>query len=436
MKKILIISYYGLREALDSAANSLKNYHYEIDTYPLFQYAYDINDKVKNYNEHFDEYVKKSNPDIILWWFINVPTETINYITSRHNAFNILYCWDDPFVWTDPHSLIKEKSKFFDLAAVTCEETLKNYIDNGSKDAIYCPPGYDPKVNFPIKNNVYDCDISICCTNLYEDLNLYSDQDINRKYLIDTLIKEKDIVFNIYGPEFLKYKYPNNYKGFVQYKDLNTIYNKSRINICTHVCKSKSKYINERTILILGSGGLLYVDKPKDLDKLFINGKDCVVIEDDFIPQIKHILKNYDNYTEIKENGKKISYEYTWDKWAEILHRYLGDKFFDEIAYKERYDLKEDDLKKYWNDIGIYEKQIPYKSSHTKRITKKENFDIKKIISECNIDIKCWMEINHHFNEISENINVEENLMSIAKISSNYPYSNINKLLAIYFDTV
>lgn len=489
MKKILLVSYYGFKDSLKCASESLEKLGYEVDTYPLFRYAFDSHDKKPNYKEHFNSYVQESSPDIILWWFFYVPTEVVSFIhTNNPRCYSILFNWDDPYTWFDKHNQIKDKCPYFDLVVATCEETLSNYITNGAKDAIFSPPGFDPKINYPLNDNKYTCDVSICCTNLYEDLNSYSDQYINRKELIDLLASQKEFSFHLYGPEFLKYRYPDNYKGFVQYNDLNDIYNKSRINISTHVCCSKNKYINERTVLILGSGGLLMVDPVKGMDSL-ISKEECVYIDkENIISQIKDILAKYERSEKersenntMKEKAQLKSLQYTWDSWARKLHQKISLHFFDDLFYRQLYIIPENivNLREYWTKEGVNQNQVPFKFevpktfdypqysmdtkwSETKLIDKnvskeylfwhyrvnsrssryklqfdsKKNFDIKQILDDCKIDPGCWFEVNNKFRAITRREDIDNNLLYLETINKQYPYSDINVLLSLYFDIV
>ena len=66
MKKIVIISFYELKEYLMYIKELLLDYHYDVIHYPLFQYAYDANDKLKDYKEHLSEFITKEKPDIAL----------------------------------------------------------------------------------------------------------------------------------------------------------------------------------------------------------------------------------------------------------------------------------------------------------------------------------------------------------------------------------
>ena len=52
------------------------------------------------------------------------------------------------------------------------------------------------------------------------------------------------------------------------------------------------------------AGGVLFCDKINGIEKILTDGKDCILIdENNYIDQIKEILRNYDNYKNIRENA-------------------------------------------------------------------------------------------------------------------------------------
>ena len=332
MKKVLITAYYELKESILLASEALKNTGLDVISFPLYKYYADINDKDDNYVNIFNNFINKEKPDVILWWYFSIPTNDLEKIVTEHKKIKqFMFNWDEPYNWALCD--IKNKAKFFDCVFITAAEKINNYIQNGTKKAIVLYPGYDTKVhhiiiddNDDIKKK-YTCDISICCTNLYEDLDKFPDQYIVRKNLVDDLYdnQEKyDYIFHIYGPKKFEKMYPNSYKGFINYYDTNYLFNYSKINICTHVQQGANKYLNERVNMILGSGGLLAVDKVNGIDKIFDVQKECVILtQNNYIEQLVEILKNYDGYYLTRFNGKQKSLEYTWDKWASIIYAEL-----------------------------------------------------------------------------------------------------------------
>jgi hypothetical protein len=327
MDKLCVVSYYGPIETIKLAEDELSKY-FDIYDYPLFKY---IKEQI-NYTDQFIKYIVDNNIKYVLWWFMNIDTPEFIKIKKQTNVEYIYFNWDEPFNW--PHCDIPNKMPYLDYAFVTCKETLQTYIDNGCKHAYCLYPGYSPNVNYMIDTlnidlyNKYSCDISFCCTNLYENKKLFPDQYINRKELIDDIYKNQFIynyTFYIYGPDYLKELYPESYKGFTKYEQLNYIFNYSKINLCTHVLNNKYGYLNERVILIGGSGGLILVDHVKGIEDEFNNNEQIIILEKNkYIEQISKILDNYDEYINIRKNLNKVCIEkYTYDKWAEFINNKL-----------------------------------------------------------------------------------------------------------------
>ena len=330
--KILITCYYELVEALECAANSLRKLGYEVVGYPLYKYYNDLHDKDPNYVQNFIKYIQNNNIDIILWWYFSIPTAAMKTIVINNPKIkNIMFNWDEPYNWAACD--IQNKAKLFDCVFVTSAEKLDDYIQYGSGKAVLQYPGYSEDLyNIIIEENEsdktkYECDISICCTNLYDNDNLYPNQYIKRKELVDKLYDGQKVYgykFHIYGPDKFKNMYPESYKGYVKYYDTNKLFNYSKINICTHVQCNTYKYINERVVLILGSGGLLLVDKVDGIDEILVPNKECVILDkDNYMNQILNILNNYDNYYIIRHNGKEKSKLFTWDEWSKNISNHI-----------------------------------------------------------------------------------------------------------------
>lgn len=320
--KICFTSYYGLRDSLLCAANALIRLGYTVNDYQLLH-----NMKTKeNYVHDIINFINDNQIDIILWWFINIKTDDMDYIVKNTKCINIYFNWDEPYNWV--HCDIASKAKLWDIVFVCSEEKLADYIKYGTKKAIWLLPGYDPIINCLLKNddiaNKYDCDISFICTNLYENTDEYPDQIFERKKLVDELYKshtENKFIFHIYGPKFLETIYPLAYRGYITYDNQNLLFNKSKINLCTHV-NNKYKYLNERCIMIAGSGGLLLVDNIKGINEI-LDENSYIVIENNISQQVLSILDNYDKYIDKRLKLLCCSVQYTWDKWAETIHNNL-----------------------------------------------------------------------------------------------------------------
>ena len=311
MPNILLTIYFCLVEPITSIVEILNNQGQNIYTFPVLKHRND-----PKCLDLLLESLEKNKIDKILWWCISVPCDYIKKIADLYPNIDQLYFnWDDPHNW--PHEDIANKAKYFKTVFSCCEGSLQKY----PCQAIFLLPGYHSKYHSPCQLP-YKCDISFCCTNLYDDENMYPNQYINRKLLVDQIYQNQErysYVFHIYGPTWLKTRYQKSYQGNARYEDTGKIFNSSKINLCTHVQKNSYKYVNERSILIIGSGGLLLVDKVDGLDQLF-NNNECVFLDfDNYIEQIVEILGNYDQYISIKDNGYQKSLDYTWEKWAQTI---------------------------------------------------------------------------------------------------------------------
>jgi hypothetical protein len=320
--------YYELKESLGLAADALREFGHQIASFPMYQYMYDAYDKIPNYCEKFIEYIKNNSFDYILWWFISIPTSDFIRIKLETGAKYLLFNWDDPFNWKLAD--LESKSAYFEAVFVTCNESKKWYLDNGTKLAYCLYPAFSPRIHYPpyqISENEYNkycCDISFCCTNLYEDDTIYPNQYINRKVLIDAIYhgqKEYNYVFHIYGPEKIGEIYPDSYRGFISYHESHLVFGCSKINLCTHGLGEVDGYLNERVFIIGGSGGLLLVDNPKGLTSIFDPETEVIIIDrENYLPQIREILDNYQEYAPRKENlYQKCLQKYSYRQWAETI---------------------------------------------------------------------------------------------------------------------
>lgn len=321
--KLCVVSYYGPMESIELGENALKKY-FEVYDFPLFKYMFDQYDKVDNYVDIFMEFIMDNKIDIVLWWFMNIDTEKFIEIKQKTKVKYAIFNWDEPYNWKICDMV--KKMKYIDTAFVTCKETLPLYIKNGTGNAYCLYPAFDKEINYVIDHEkidetIYECDISFCCTNLYENNRLYPNQFINRFRLVYNIYcnqQKYGYIFHIYGPKFLGELFPLSYKGFIKYDKLNNLFNYSRINLCTHVLCNKEGYVNERVILVGGSGGLLLCDEVKGMNKIF---SDIVVLKQTgYIEQIVDILKNYEQYNEMKNKFHMLCLEkYTYEVWAKFI---------------------------------------------------------------------------------------------------------------------
>ena len=345
---ILIISYYELRESLLSAAHALRDLGCNVTSYPLMEHKNDLGigtTLIEHFKRFVDTMQAKQNATYhaALWWYIGVSYDVMLQLKQQMdtNTLQLLFNWDDPYMWTQPECQMQLKASLFDISFATCEATLTRYAAAGCKRATYLLPGFDMGIHYPllpseqkIQLPQYDCDISICCTNWYKDKQTYPDQSIPTRYEITTKIaqylrttnntrntKQKKFTFAIYGPEYLQTEFQEFYRGPVSYMNTRNIFARSKINICTHVVGKMRGYLSERVSLILGSGGLLWMD---DVPQTLIRrGVHFIPIDRavDPIEQIQSILDMpTDTLQKIKSAGFELAAsKLTWSHWADAV---------------------------------------------------------------------------------------------------------------------
>jgi hypothetical protein len=323
--KLIIIGWFYLISPVITAKEYFEILGYEVYFFPLLHYNLKFSGN-SLYNS-INSFIKNIDPNVILWWNWECSGDVIKKI--KENTNNILHClfnWDHPFClsnWDNTQNRKITSKNIWDICFVTADYKLNEYISSGSKEVYYLRMFADDEVHFPEKDKEYECDISFVLTNLYEDKTMFSDQIFDRKTFLENIIKEKDINLKIYGPEHLKKTFPNNYYGFVHFLDNHKVFNNSKLSISITEGVSGYKYCNERVGTILSSGGLLFCDKVNGIDEILTDGHDCILIdENNYISQIKNILKNYDNYKHIKLNAVKTAKDKFSPKfWTEFIYK-------------------------------------------------------------------------------------------------------------------
>ena len=223
-----------------------------------------------------------------------------------------------------------------------------------------------PVENGPIK---YECDVLMCCTNIYESEETFDTQWVNRAKLLDALEAADDIEFHLYGPPHLKERFPRSYQKNLPYAENWEKFSTARINLCTHVTCEGDGYLNERFVTILGSGGLLLVDPVAGLERTAKVGVECLVMESREIPKILDQIRNILNHAPeedlnmIRFKGNQLALDYfTWDHWALTLHTHLSKNFFcredyislhsDELPFDNLDSVTDQQLWEFWLEKG------------------------------------------------------------------------------------
>jgi len=327
--KIALIGAFNLADGYLGAAKALQRLGHEVVFVPA--YLYNNEHGLSKHHLVIVDHLLKEKPDVCLWW----RAETLNSIQfgkirkTVPGKF-IMYSWDDPLQW-EKHPEMPLKCKCLDAAFSCCMDSVKMYKAHGCPEAYWCPPGFDPEVHYPEEDEAYKCDISIVCTNLYNEKSVTQYPHISRKYLLDKIIEEyPNVDLRIYGSEAFKDIYPNHYKGWIPFNESRKVFHNSKINLDTHIRPDGNMYINERVCQILGSGGLLMVDAVKGLEKvltdvtyLSIDSSKDISSQNLMLEATLNEISNdtdgkYKNF--IEKTREFAMKNLTWDCWAKIIN--------------------------------------------------------------------------------------------------------------------
>jgi len=347
-KKILLVGYCNLHDGFLYASNALKKIGNIMYFFPYMGFQID-NIHIDEINLRLINFIIENNISHVLWWNNRISYQNIDYIikntnVNNTNIKNMFFNWDpylydyeryNCYFWKDS---IEERVNICKLMNCTfsCFEREINYLRNKTR-ITYLPPGFDPEISKFEYDPEYECDISIVCTNLYNDRNIFPiySNNIERSDVVNMLYSHRDkIKFHIYGPEFLNEIYPECYKGFIKYDKSNKVFSNSKINLSLHPMtyslhspNSREDYFSERVPQILGCRGLL-VSNSYYNNILKDNSEYVFIGNNEWFDKIMYVLEHYDDYQYIRENGYQVALaNYTWDKWAEKIHHSVMNNF-------------------------------------------------------------------------------------------------------------
>jgi len=396
MRRVLIICYYELKDYfLTIRSYFIDRYKWDVISYPLYMYCYDKNSKIENYQDHLSNYILTEKPDIILWWFTDVPLNLFDRIKKENpKKFFIAYAVNDPVC---VNKVFLDKMKIFNMLITPSQHNISIYSAYCNIPIIeFFPMGCDDNLFKKYDDEVingFDQSMKTDCSMVIDSLLIdQKEQLVSRKIIIQTAIDvctKNGLTFSLYGPEFIKSEFPDVYRGDPQYIDMPFIFSMSKINIISNTYKNKRLTLNGNLIQIMSCGCIIMIDKVREMEML--NSEyECVFFYDsknnlaDLIPKIiKQYDENLQKINTMKMNCVKFSKKYTWNRFVDLIVKSYCLNNFDLEFYKQTYDLNIPDnmLILRWKekfDQGIFENcyliKVPTNFDHENY---KERFQIK-----------------------------------------------------------
>lgn len=345
MKSICFVSFYEIKEYINSIKNGFDNYLYTIYNYPLYKYIYDSNDKIDNYEIHFLKYISKLEPDIMFWVFFDSNNNSIINKSRKtlKNTIMIAYLMDykqvcDQFV---------QSLNNFDIIIINNLKLVDKLVDLSIVEhnkILYIPMCYDDNLYKPLPN----LDQSKFTDLLYIN-NIF---DADRVSLIKQLVNysvDHGTKLSLYGS--IKYQeiYPQYYVSTYSYYDLPIIINNCKLVICDDINMVPK---------------ILACNK-----KIAGIGIDMLALSDYYIGYYQQI--DTDKLTKLINNNFNLSTtpmyykytSYTYKNMITKLHSKLCIKYFDIDFYQKTYNLNFNENAElgiqHWLKIGIKSNFLP-----------------------------------------------------------------------------
>lgn len=309
---LLLFGCYGMCDGY-SYCNYFKEYFLTVSFFPV----YELNDRLNENHQNFSLY----DIDNIIKGDLNK-----NYYTDRlinHNIKKdiIIILHNNEFIKNNiiiKHIIELKNIYQFKLLQINWDVSINELKINENfdlsfnsnpnmilhnKNALFFKSGFCiDKSYYKIDDN-YKCDVSIICTNLYEGW-----ENNMRKNIVDLLYDNNEIKFYIYGTNNIKNKYPNKYKGFINYDNCNLVFSNSTFNLnispVNDITQFGYHYFSERLGQIIGCNSIMISNN--DYKNMLIPNYHYIYIKniEDLIPTI---LKYKDDTNFIMNMKKNIS---------------------------------------------------------------------------------------------------------------------------------
>ena len=327
MNKIVLVIFYNIIEYIEIIKEKLENKGYIVESYPLYKYGYDINDKSSKYIDDFINFINVNNISNILWIFLD-NVECIKKIKSScPNIINIFHNFDDPINFNKD---LIEKLNYLDIVTIPFDHNDDIYKLYSPNIKIYInPPPYDERIFFEISEN------ELLDESLKFDVAIIIDKKIDKnnpefEYMNNILqdIKgcsiKNNFTFGFFGDDIYEKIYPDIYDGNINQFDIINLYNNTKIVICIHL-KENGKFIfNNHVLYSLACNTITLVDEYPYSDMFKDNKLYYTFDINNAGQQIINILNDYDNIKNNKDIDKNyIKNIFSWDSWVSRLDNFI-----------------------------------------------------------------------------------------------------------------
>jgi len=322
MPDILILGAFGFADGYYAFGKNLEKYFDSVSFFPLFMYQTtdfsqnyldkcltDCLNGTMNYESKIGRLINANVKKTHVIFYHNIHYIECNkeknfyknIIAKENRDFKlILVNWDPNINETIVNNFFKTEYNKFDL--IYMSHLVK--IDKNIK-SLYA--GFLKEISYYKNDDNYKCDVCFVGTNLYTH-EMWENKTLNRKIVLDEILKNKDISLHIYGTESIKSSYPGHYKGYIKYDDCYKAFSNATFSLnispLNNILINGHYYYSERLPQILACNGIMISNN--DYGTFLVPNVDYIYIND--ITKLNDTIIYYKNNPELiakmRENYK------------------------------------------------------------------------------------------------------------------------------------
>ena len=273
-------------------------------------------------------HVREFGPDVLFWCLCkqDCPEGLIRHLkTLRPEMKTVFHSFDDPYQIDESGDVLAARVREFDRAVTCCEGSVGWYEAQGVEAAcIYPPPDHD--LHGAAKADDGErCDASFAATHTYPRPR-YPAVLVNRADMVRAAARLGTLhLYGYWGERTFDWggiygvpELAESYRGFWRFDELPGVFAASRVNLNSHVRPDGYRYLNQRALNVMASGGFLLCDRVNGIEELFEPGRDFDTFGDlgEFREKLKYWLSHDRERASVADSGRRK----VWERYGNDHH--------------------------------------------------------------------------------------------------------------------
>jgi len=297
-------SYSGLVRALEDAGHEVLGKTAGPDEFNWWHHLINLGRSNEEYDAILRSQIEEHRPDVYLcgkgWHFSKmISPETTEWIRERVGC-TLYWSLDDPDFMPTFSEL--EMWRGYDVALTCCGECVRQYEEMGLEAHLFWP-AWDQEAREPVVEVPEDkrfADFLIVGTPYAHTVPARRD--------VAKAVSELGVDLWLYGPDsWVKQEHGGysslwkHYHGYwKEWGRVHDLFAGARVNFSNHVRRAED-YLNDRVPMVMGVGGVLFLDRQPGLYKWFVDGEEVVFFDDlkDLVSKLMYYLPRPDERARI-----------------------------------------------------------------------------------------------------------------------------------------